>query len=126
MSHIDVRWNDDNHTIIVWEFDKGWTWDDLFVARRTFDELMNSVTHSVHVIFNMNRTMLPIGDALSNFKAVGGHVPKNAGLLIVVNATGFGVKITHVVMRVFRIWSNMMFVDSMSAAYEKISVYAQS
>ncbi len=121
MSHVEVRWGNDDHTLIVWEFEKGWRWDDLYTARRVFDELMNSVTHTVHMIFNMNKTMIPIGDVLYNFKAVGGQYPKHTGLLIVVDASSFGVKITLIVMRVFRIWGNMMFVDTMSEAYEKIS-----
>jgi hypothetical protein len=123
VSHVQVRWGNDDHTFIVWEFEKGWKWTDLYTARRIFDELMNSVTHTVHIIFNMNKTLLPIGDALYNFEAVGGQYPKHTGLLIVVNASSFGVKITQIVMRIFRIWGNMMFVETMKEAYEKISAH---
>ncbi|MFN8373101.1 MAG: hypothetical protein U0694_09530 [Anaerolineae bacterium] len=66
-------------------------------------------------------TMLPVGDALYNFKAIGGQYPKHTGMLLVVNATGFGVKITQIVMRVFRIWGNMIFADSLDAAHKHIA-----
>lgn len=123
MSRVHVGWGNDAHTLIVWEFERGWTWADLYSGRRVFDELMGSVTHTVHIIFNLNQTMLPIGDVLYNFKAVGGQYPKHTGLLIVVNATSFGVKITQIVMRVFRIWSHMMFVDTMEEAHAKIATH---
>ena len=121
MSRIAVRWDNEARNIMVWEFEKDWSWSDLTSARRTFDELMSTVPHRVHIIFNMNRTILPIGDALHNLKVMNEQYPPNMGLLIVVNPSSFAFKITNIVMRAFRIWNGMIFVSTLAEAYDHIS-----
>ena len=121
MSRVEVRWGNEAHSIMIWDFEKGWTWNDLNNARRTFDQLMDTVPHTVHIIFNMNRTILPIGDAMHNLKTMNEQYPPNMGLLIVVNPSSFAFKITNIVKRVFRIWNGMTFVSTLAEAYDHIS-----
>lgn len=123
MSHISVNWENESHTLIRWEFEKGWKWAEVYEARKVFDQLLNSVPHPVDVIFNMNNTPLPFGDALQNFKAVGMHPNKNMRLMVVVKGSIFGIKITQIVMLTFRIWGNMLFANSLEEAKERIATH---
>jgi len=56
---INIQWDDPSSTIICCEFDKEWTWNDVFAMNRNIEMMMDSVTHSVHVIIIMHGNKFP-------------------------------------------------------------------
>lgn len=80
---IQVVWDDPEKTILRWDFDPEWTWDDFWAA---FDEsvrLGDGYTHRVDVMPNVTNTkQLPIG-ALGAFKRVDSRKPDYTRLVVV-------------------------------------------
>lgn len=47
---VQVSWDNDDKTIIHYQFDTDWTWDEFFVAKARAQALISSVSHKVGVI----------------------------------------------------------------------------
>lgn len=123
MSLITVSWDNDTRTIIRWEFQTGWYWADLYQARGAFDQLMEAVSHPVDVIINLNKTTIPLGDTLHNFRAVSLRPPTHRRVMVLTNASTFGLTVAEIVRHTFRIWDRMLIANSLEEAYAKIAAY---
>ncbi|MEZ4670385.1 MAG: hypothetical protein R3E39_20960 [Anaerolineae bacterium] len=49
---VAVDWLNDDQTILKYEFDGQWTWNELYAALQQVDMMMNSVEHTVYVIID--------------------------------------------------------------------------
>lgn len=49
-ARVHVRWDDSEQSIIIYNFEAGWDWDDFYRARAEATTMMNSVPHLVSVI----------------------------------------------------------------------------
>ena len=52
---VRVYWEDDSHTLVRYEFEGNWTWDELYPAYYQAIEMEKSVTHRVDVIMDMRQ-----------------------------------------------------------------------
>jgi hypothetical protein len=55
---IHVAWENAEHTIIRYEYDRDWTWDDFRAAAETGIALSKSVPHPVAHLANLQHTQL--------------------------------------------------------------------
>lgn len=87
---IHVGWDNDIHTLVTIEFQRGWTWQDLNVAIARADELISSQTHTVHLVIDIQKAggiprdfMARAGDLFAQ-----GEARANEGQKVVIGAGG--------------------------------------
>jgi hypothetical protein len=49
---ITISWDNDRHTMQVYEFSQVWTWDEFYAAKREADGILDGITHPVAVVFS--------------------------------------------------------------------------
>lgn len=54
---IKVIWDNDEKTIVRYNFDSQWTWDDFYMARSEAYDLIDTVNHKIGVIFDAPANM---------------------------------------------------------------------
>lgn len=85
---ITVNWADDRQQVINLVFQPGWTWDDLRAAIQKADELIISVSHTVHLLVDIRKA----GGLPADFMRVagelfeGGEARANEGQKVIVGA----------------------------------------
>ena len=83
---IQVVWDDAEQTIIRWDFDPEWDWNDYWEAFSESIRIGEGYTKRVDVIPNITRTKrLPIG-ALGAFKSVDTRLPDFVKLVVVAGS----------------------------------------
>ncbi len=65
---ITVHWDDPLHTIIRCEFDKVWTWNDVFAMNREINMMMDTVNYPVPVVVQMHGRAFPKSGTLTYTK----------------------------------------------------------
>ena len=80
---IHAVWDDAEQSIIRWDFDPEWDWNDFWAAFAESVRLGEGSPHRVDVIPNVTNTkQLPIG-ALGAFKSVDSRMPEFTKLVVV-------------------------------------------
>lgn len=97
----DVRAEAAPPTIVLWEFQRGWTWEDFRAARQISEGLVRSVAYDVDLIFNLNKTAVPQGNTLQQLRAMSRNTSPNVGTRILTNADGFAIAIVRVGLKAF-------------------------
>ncbi len=83
---IQTLWDDDEKTIVRYEYSPGWTWDDFFIAVEQGKKLTLSVPHRVDYIANFNGTSSPQGgSAMGNTKIAIRNRAPNGHMIVTVN-----------------------------------------
>lgn len=85
---IQIKWANPEQTAILLEFERGWSWDDLYGAIKRADNLITSVSHTVNLIIDIRQA----GGLPRDFMRVAsdvfeqGEARPNEGMKIVVGA----------------------------------------
>ncbi|MEQ8676506.1 MAG: hypothetical protein RLP44_29510 [Aggregatilineales bacterium] len=83
---INVGWDNDEQTVICYQFSGTWTWQDAEAALETSFSLTETVAHKVHVIVDMRHSKgLPDGIILKINKVLQ-IAPSNRGNIVIVGA----------------------------------------
>ena len=87
LSVILTEWADEDHTITVTTYEKGWTWQDFKDSDDTVGLMLDTVDHKVSFILDGSKAVIPKGFS-SNFpelvdRAQGLHHP-NAEYIVIV------------------------------------------
>lgn len=53
---ISVQWDNPEKTIVRWDYDPGWSWDDFFTAQKQIEALVDSVGHRVDMILDVRNS----------------------------------------------------------------------
>lgn len=58
---VRIRWDNKEKTIIVFEMDQRWEWDEFYPLYKKYVGMMDSVPHRVHIIYHLvdNTTRIP-------------------------------------------------------------------
>jgi hypothetical protein len=85
---IQVQWEDTAHTLVRLQFERGWTWNDLYAAVEQADRLITSVPHTVHLLIDIRHAgglpgdfMRRAGDLFAQ-----GEARANEGRKVVIGA----------------------------------------
>lgn len=120
--NIHVEWDNDEKTIMRYDFGENWTWDDFRNANDISDRMFAEVEHTVDLIANLEGATAPPLGALSHLKYAKQAMPENGGAVFVV---GGGLMISTLVSafsRVFKaIITDVTMADSMDDARAKIT-----
>jgi hypothetical protein len=84
---INVQWDNEQHTLLRWDFIGVWNWDDFLAAQKESNDLITSVPHKVDIISNVSQSHhLPPG-AIGRFRMYRRDDPENTGRVVVVGAS---------------------------------------
>lgn len=92
---INVRWDNDEQTIIRYAFDGRWTWNDLYAALDRVQEMAASVEHRVDAIIDLTRAdLMPAGvffslDGRKNAQKLASKADAARGLIVIAGANAF-------------------------------------
>ncbi len=82
---IPIRWEDPEQTIVRYDFEGHWTWDEYFAAMNQIYQMFGSVEHRVDAIANMKPGIMPIGgSAMSAARSALRKLPPNRGVIVII------------------------------------------
>lgn len=82
---IQVSWVNDRHTALHVELVGDWTWDDLRGAISTVSELLETVPHSVHTLYDFRHSAAIPPHALTHARnLMKPRIHPNAGTVLIV------------------------------------------
>jgi len=86
---IVVNWDNPDKTVIRWDFEGKWNWEQFIDAYILSDRMLASVEHTVDIISNLDRSaMLPEG-ALKGYENVLRNTSENIGVIVLISASRF-------------------------------------
>lgn len=99
--NIDLIWDNQTHSRILWCYLPDWTWQDFRVAVAEAVSMVRSVSHRVDVICDFGFTQPPTtGVLLGEWNAAFNYIPPNLGTLVVCNATPFVWSVIKIYIRI--------------------------
>lgn len=127
--NIRAAWDNEDNTILRYEFLKGWSWNDLYQAFEIGNSLLDSVEHRVDVIMDFtNASLFAPSGAINQAQHVANN-PRhpNIGLTVVVGSSfmsGMFKMINKLAggSTTSSKW-DVTFVNTLGEAYEAIQVY---
>jgi hypothetical protein len=85
MSH-HTGWDNDEHTVILMQYEKGAIKDDLYIMVKKNAEMMASVEHTVHLIIDETHIQLSLNSA--DMRYLERNVPPNQGHIALIPHPG--------------------------------------
>ncbi|HEX2908381.1 MAG TPA: hypothetical protein VHO69_16025 [Phototrophicaceae bacterium] len=123
--HID--WHDANHSILLMQFEKDWTLEDLRYASEQGWSMMATVDHKVYTIMDVTQgNKLPSG-FLPYARRLVSHRPANAGLMAIAGGTPLMRAVYSTLLQIYGAINptfKVRFVNTVADACEAISVTA--
>lgn len=83
---IQVRWDNDEKTVICYSFEGRWTWDELHDAIAESRRLLDAVDYKVNTIADMRQSTILPPSLLSNARAIMSGSHPNEGFTVVVGS----------------------------------------
>lgn len=122
-----VRWGNDEKTIILIELFDNWNWLDLEIAAEDYLALMNTVKHSVHLIFHPvdNKFRIP-ANALGRIPKLMELTHPRENQTVIV---GYALVLKNVLGIIKRVYSfnelvdKYHFANTLEAAYALLEQY---
>lgn len=110
---IVVYWEDEAQTIIRWDFDEKWSWDDFHEAFRISLVMGENIQHRVDVLANAVKSPnMPMG-ALAEFKRLDRQLPAFVKLIVVAGSSPFTRSMIELFGKIYRAqsWRTATSVD---------------
>ncbi len=114
---IEVKWFDEEETLLLIEPANPWGWPDFYVAINQAQTMIRSKNHTVDVIFDLAGDFrLPNASLLSPLRSVYTASPENVGNRILVGANLFIEQVVSIATRAMGGGSTFHFVRTMEDA----------
>ena len=98
---IGVVWDDEQQSIIRWDFEANWDWSEFREAFEISLEMASGVEYRIDIIpYTANTEYMPPG-ALSQFKRISDNVPDNTHLIVI---TGGDILANVMIQTFAKIW----------------------
>lgn len=89
---ITIAWDNEEKSVIRYDFNGAWTWNQYLQVMEELMIMMKSVEHRVDAIANMKSGIMPMsGSALSIARTALYKLPSNRGVVVVVTNPFVGV-----------------------------------
>ena len=125
---IQVTWDNPEKTILRWEFQKGWTLDDFFIATRASTDMVEETDTPFYLLVNGNGYSAP-GFPMASFRTAVANAHPRMKRMIITNADMF-VKTIMELLREQRSKGtdkeHLVIVDNLEQAYAIINQDTQS
>jgi hypothetical protein len=109
---IVVQWDNPEQTVVRWDFEPVWSWEELADSARVSNAMIASADTQVALILNASGSHPPTGRMSPYHRSAFDYMPSNIGVLIVVG--GDDKRSLHFVMPFF---PQMHLVDSLAEAH---------
>ncbi len=86
---ITLHWDDTEQTIIRWDFQGTWDWQEVYACTKRSTQMREEVEHPVSVILNMDKAGLLKPGALNHAKVALQFSPDNRDMVVVVGRSTF-------------------------------------
>ncbi len=99
---IQVYWEDDEKTILRYDFEGDWTWDELYTVFNQGVDMASAVDHRVDAIADMRHSGRIPGHAISHLRTIADRQTQNVNLRIIVTTNTFILTIYRTGAKVYR------------------------
>ncbi|MCU0498631.1 MAG: hypothetical protein MUF87_14870 [Anaerolineae bacterium] len=86
---IHVVWDNEEKTVVRWDFEGIWDWQEVYYAAGRSATMREAVDHAVSVILNLERATPLKSGALTHTKNALSFKPENRDLVVVVGQSHF-------------------------------------
>jgi hypothetical protein len=118
---VRVTWLDSSHTVIVREFEGAWTWDEYYTSQKQVSEMLLSVKHNVHQIFDFTKSSALPSNTLSHLRGSGRGMPTNRGRSVIVTQSNFYKHMYQLFDRLFPgVTQRVVLVATLEEALDKV------
>jgi hypothetical protein len=125
---IRYYWQDDEKTLIRYELEGSWTWDELYGVLYEALQEIQAVGHRVDAIIDLRNTNNVPGAGLTNLKRISELNPSNSELSVFVTSSAFlrslyemGSRIHQGVARHYRIVPTMDEAEALIAESRRVA-----
>ena len=119
--NIQVSWDNEDQTIIRYDYRPGWTWEDFYEADKISGEMIAGAVETVHLIAHFADGAFPPMGALGRFKTAQESLPAET-VVVVVGGGMFVNTLVSTFSRIYRaISKNLMVAGSLEEARAKIA-----
>lgn len=86
---IAVSWDNDEHTVVRYRFEKRWTWDEFSAAKNEAVSMIDTVTHKVGIIMDAPSDVELPASMLTNARNALGKKHPNTAVIVIVPTNAF-------------------------------------
>ncbi len=86
---ITVQWDNQEQTVIRWDFDPTWSWDELADSVRVSGAMIAGTDEDVDIILNTKDSQPPAGKITAYQRSAFTYTPSNVRMLILVCEPGY-------------------------------------
>ena len=83
---ISVQWDNPDKTLLRWNFEGKWTWDDYYAAMEQNNALLDSIQSKADLLIDMQQTNIVAAGFTSQFRRISQFHPKAGFAIIVLNS----------------------------------------
>ncbi len=114
---IQVAWDNDEQTVIRYDFQGSWSWSDYSQAVEEADRMMLSVDHTVDAIANLQHSRgLPTG-AIHHVRRTITKAPPQLGVIVIAHPSLFVQAMTTAFNRVYpHLGERILLADTLDEA----------
>ncbi|MBE0689615.1 MAG: hypothetical protein IH587_05775 [Anaerolineae bacterium] len=116
---IAVQWDNAEQTVIRWDFEQAWSWDEFADSARVSSAMIASKTIAVNVILNIVGTRSPYGKITTHHRSAFEYIPSNIGVLMLVCGEE-----SHAAQLLMPFFSNLQIVETLAQAREQLNLQA--
>jgi len=123
---IEIKWDNDEHTIIRETYIGNWTWDDFYDSVGVVPPMMISVSHTVHILIDLRESgPVPIGSAIVHARSAMQRFPQNWGIMAVVGPSMFIRSLVDIIRSILpgRLAGKIFVARSFEEAYALMEQY---
>jgi hypothetical protein len=114
---IKVQWDNEQHTLVRWDFMGVWNWSDFLAAQNESNALIKSVSHTVDIIGDVSQIHRVPPGAIGQFRIYRRNDPDNTGRVVLVGANTYIRTIVEIFRGMFpNTGGNFTFADSLEEA----------
>lgn len=117
---VDIVWDNDEQTILRYDVEGHWTWDQFMIAYKKGLDMLTHITHRVDFMVNpldsKSRGYVP-SNMIFHVVTLHRNAPPNVGLTAVIGGSGFFKTLNELNRRLYpRIAERFVFIESLDEA----------
>lgn len=86
---IRVQWDNDAHTVVRYDFERQWTWEDFYTAKNAATALIDSVENPVAVMFDIPADVIVPSNFVSRMTGMLRQKHKRSYALVIVGGNSY-------------------------------------
>jgi hypothetical protein len=124
MNSVEIKWDNEEKTILRYNFSGDWTWDEYLERLNEGRSMMADINHPVCVLNDMQKMGKLPPNFASTAKSVISSRPKNTGLAIFLTSNAFFKVMYRVLAQLIpNVPTDYILVTSEEEAYSKLNTW---